>query len=54
MAAKKTLYVKMACATCKRVNYHAKKNTRKVERKLELRKFCAWCRMHVVHKEARK
>lgn len=54
MASKKTLYVKLACGDCKRINYHAKKNTRQVERKLEFKKFCGWCRKHTVHKEARR
>lgn len=54
MAAKKTLYVKLSCNACKRINYHLKKNTRAVERKLEFKKFCGWCRATQVHKEARK
>lgn len=45
---------KMRCAVCKRINYHTKKNRKKVERKLEFKKYCRWCREHTVHKEAKK
>ncbi|OGM91564.1 50S ribosomal protein L33 [Candidatus Wolfebacteria bacterium RIFCSPLOWO2_01_FULL_45_19] len=47
-------FVRLRCAECKRVNYNAHKNKKKVERKIELSKFCDWCRKHTAHKEARK
>lgn len=45
--------IRMKCADCKRVNYYTRKNKKTVERKLELKKFCQWCRTHAVHKEAK-
>ena len=30
------------------------KNIRKVERKLEFKKYCNWCRAHRPHKQAKK
>lgn len=46
--------IKLACAKCKRVTYWSRKNKRKVERKIEMPKFCKFCRAHTVHKEAKK
>ncbi|HDY73446.1 MAG TPA: 50S ribosomal protein L33 [Candidatus Jorgensenbacteria bacterium] len=46
--------VKMKCDGCSRINYRAHKNKKTVERKLELKKFCRWCKKHTVHKEVKK
>jgi len=46
--------IKLQCTKCKRVNYWSRKNKKKVERKIELKKFCKWCKSHVPHKEAKK
>lgn len=46
--------IKMRCDQCKRINYWSRKNKKKVERKIELKKFCNWCRKHTVHKETKK
>lgn len=46
--------IKLQCATCKRINYWSSKNKKKVERKIELKKYCKWCRTQTVHKEAKK
>ncbi|MFH1582538.1 MAG: 50S ribosomal protein L33 [bacterium] len=54
MATKKKPYIKMQCAECKRVNYFTSKSKKIVEEKLELKKFCKWCRKHTVHKEGKK
>lgn len=55
MAKKKNaVYIKLACATCKKVNYFTRKNTKKVERKIEFEKFCQWCKKHTAHKESKK
>ncbi len=43
----------LRCDVCKRRNYYTKKNKKKVERKIELKKFCAWCRKHTSHKEVK-
>jgi large subunit ribosomal protein L33 len=46
--------IKLQCSVCKRINYWSRKNRKKVERKIELKKFCQWCRKHTLHKEAKK
>ncbi|MBI2023689.1 50S ribosomal protein L33 [Candidatus Giovannonibacteria bacterium] len=46
--------IKLQCTKCKRVGYWSRKNRKKVERKIELSKFCKWCRKQTPHKEAKK
>lgn len=46
--------IRLQCAACKRYNYWTRKNVRKVERKIELKKYCKWCKRHAIHKEAKK
>jgi len=55
MATKKP-FVKLQCTVCKRINYYVKKSRGKsqTEKKLELKKFCKWCRKHTPHKELKK
>jgi len=53
MATKKP-YLKMQCQGCKRVNYFTHKSKTITEKKLELKKFCKWCKKHTVHKESKK
>ena len=44
---------RMRCGDCKRAVY-ASKNKKKVERKLELKKYCEWCLKRTTFKESRK
>jgi large subunit ribosomal protein L33 len=55
MATKKP-FTKLACGTCKTVNYFTKKTKAATlaEKKLTLKKFCKGCRKHTAHKESRK
>ncbi len=46
--------IRLRCAVCKHVNYTTHKNKKLVERKIEFKKFCNWCRKHTIHKEAKK
>jgi len=46
--------IKLACVTCQRVNYWSRKNRKLVERKIELKKYCRWCRQQTKHKEGKK
>ncbi|OGD30838.1 50S ribosomal protein L33 [Candidatus Azambacteria bacterium RIFCSPHIGHO2_01_FULL_44_55] len=46
--------IKMQCTVCKRVNYWTTKNKKLVERKLEFKKFCKWCKKRTSHKEGKK
>lgn len=45
--------IALKCATCSRRNYHTKRNKKLVTRKIELKKFCEWCRKQTKHKEAK-
>ncbi|MEK7566733.1 MAG: 50S ribosomal protein L33 [Patescibacteria group bacterium] len=44
---------KFKCSVCKRGNYYNTKNKKKVERKIELKKYCKWCKKHTIHKEVK-
>ncbi|OHA15575.1 MAG: 50S ribosomal protein L33 [Candidatus Tagabacteria bacterium RIFCSPLOWO2_01_FULL_42_9] len=46
--------IKLQCENCKRINYWTRKNKKKVERKIEFKKFCKWCRKRTPHKESKK
>jgi len=48
--------IKLQCGQCKRINYWSRRNKKKVQgpsgkktEKLELKKFCKWCRKHTAH-----
>jgi len=45
--------IKMECGGCKRINYHSHKNKKMLKNRLELSKFCKWCKKHVTHKETK-
>lgn len=46
--------IKLGCKSCKRVNYWSRKNRKKVERKIDLQKYCKWCKEHTQHVEVKK
>jgi len=41
----------LACAECKQRNYNTTKNKKTMTEKLELQKYCRFCRKHTPHKE---
>jgi len=43
--------ITLACQECKRRNYITRKNRRKD--RMELKKYCPWCRCHRAHRETR-
>ena len=45
--------IHLACQECRRRNYTTQKNRRNDPDRLELNKFCPWCRAHKPHREAR-
>ncbi len=45
--------ITLACETCKRRNYVTTKNKSNTKERLELSKYCQWCRSHTSHKETR-
>ncbi|HVW06330.1 MAG TPA: 50S ribosomal protein L33 [Vicinamibacterales bacterium] len=45
--------ITLACGDCKRRNYSTTKNRRKSSERLELNKYCRYCRKHTAHKESK-
>ena len=45
--------ITLACSECKRRNYTTTKNKKNDPGRLELKKYCPFCRTHTVHKETR-
>ncbi len=45
--------ITLACSECDRRNYTSTRNKKKQQTKLELKKFCPFCRQHVTHKETK-
>ncbi len=43
----------LACGECKRKNYSTMKNKRNTPDKLNLDKYCRFCRKHTAHKETK-
>ncbi len=43
--------ITLACTDCKRRNYSTTKNKRNTPDRVELKKYCPFCRKHTVHKE---
>ena len=41
------------CADCRRKNYTSTKNRKTHTERLELKKYCKWCRHHTAHKEVK-
>ncbi|MFA6511984.1 MAG: 50S ribosomal protein L33 [Patescibacteria group bacterium] len=44
---------KLECTECKRVTHYTTKNKRKLKDRLELKKFCKFCKKHTTHKETK-
>ncbi len=45
--------ITLACGDCKRRNYTSNKNKKTTPDRLEMKKFCRFCRKHTAHKETR-
>ena len=43
----------LACVECKNRNYTTTRNKKNKKDKLELKKYCRFCRKHVLHKETK-
>jgi large subunit ribosomal protein L33 len=46
-------FITLACENCKRRNYTTRKNRINDRDRIELRKYCRWCRRHTAHRETR-
>jgi large subunit ribosomal protein L33 len=45
--------ITLACTLCQRRNYASTKNKRTHPDRLELKKYCKWCRKHAPHRETK-
>jgi large subunit ribosomal protein L33 len=45
--------ITLQCSDCKNRNYTTTKNKKKTTTRLEIKKFCPFCRQHKVHREVR-
>ena len=45
--------IKLECTECKRVNYFSHKNKKTLKERLELKKYCKFCKKHTIHKETK-
>ncbi|MCC6312495.1 MAG: 50S ribosomal protein L33 [Thermomicrobiales bacterium] len=45
--------ITLECVECRHRNYTSEKNKRNDPGRLELQKFCPWCRVHRLHRETR-
>ncbi|MBQ3182663.1 MAG: 50S ribosomal protein L33 [Clostridia bacterium] len=45
--------ITMACTECKQRNYDTKKNKKNDPDRLEMKKYCRFCRKHTLHKETK-
>ncbi|MGQ9637873.1 MAG: 50S ribosomal protein L33 [Thermodesulfobacteriota bacterium] len=45
--------ITLACIECKQRNYSTTKNKRNTPDKLELKKYCRFCRKHTIHRETK-
>lgn len=45
--------VKLECTECKNRNYDTTKNKKHHSERLELKKYCPFCKKHTVHRETK-
>ncbi len=45
--------IQMSCSECKNRNYSTTKNKQKTPDRLEMKKYCRFCRKHTLHKETK-
>ncbi|MBE3123675.1 MAG: 50S ribosomal protein L33 [Planctomycetes bacterium] len=45
--------ITLACTACKRRNYTTTKNKKKTTERLEMKKYCPFCRTHTAHRETK-
>jgi large subunit ribosomal protein L33 len=45
--------ISLACNECKRRNYSTTKNKKKTSERLEMNKYCRFCRKHTGHRETK-
>ncbi|MBQ1342636.1 MAG: 50S ribosomal protein L33 [Firmicutes bacterium] len=45
--------ITLACTECKRRNYMTTKNKKTTPDRIELKKYCSFCKTHTTHKETK-
>jgi len=45
--------ITLECTECKQRNYQTDKDKRKQTARLEMKKYCRFCRKHTLHRETR-
>ena len=45
--------ITLQCSDCKRRNYTTSRNKKKQTERLEVNKYCKFCRKHTLHKEVK-
>ena len=45
--------ITLACSDCKKRNYTTTRNKKKSTDKMEVKKYCPFCRVHTLHKESK-
>lgn len=45
--------ITLSCTECKQRNYNTKKNKKNTPDKLEMSKYCPFCKKHTVHRETK-
>ncbi len=45
--------ITLACTECKRRNYSTTKNKKTIPDRLELKKYCKFCKKHTPHRETK-
>lgn len=45
--------IKLACTECKQRNYDTSKNKNNNTDRIELKKYCKFCKKHTLHRETR-
>jgi len=53
MANEARVKVTLVCSECKQRNYDTKKNKKNDPDRLEMNKYCRFCRKHTLHKESK-
>ena len=48
-----TVKITLACTECKQRNYDTTKNKKNTPDRLELSKYCPFCRKHTLHRETK-
>jgi len=45
--------IKFECTECKHANYFSRKNKKTLKGRLEVQKYCKYCKKHTLHKETK-